>query len=83
MVGSTPPSSPIREPLCAAQAFNTPQVHPTQALADKSRANSAHTSGVLVGLVDGSVRMVTGGVTQPTWQSALMPADGIPLGSDW
>jgi prepilin-type N-terminal cleavage/methylation domain-containing protein len=64
-------------------AYQTPQIQPTQALADKSRANSAHTSVCLVGMADGSVRGVSGGVTQATWQSALIPDDGIPLGSDW
>jgi prepilin-type N-terminal cleavage/methylation domain-containing protein len=39
--------------------------------------------GILVGLGDGSVRMVTASTSVGTWQHAVTPADGIPLGSDW
>ena len=42
-----------------------------------------HTSGCMVGMMDGSTRLVSNGITQLTWQNAITPADGIPLGSDW
>jgi hypothetical protein len=32
---------------------------------------------------DGSVRTVSGVVTQPSWYSAINPADGIPFDSSW
>jgi hypothetical protein len=38
---------------------------------------------VLVGLGDGSVRAVSVSITQATWQNAVDPADGNPLGADW
>ena len=60
-----------------------PQAGVKPALADKALAQSGHTSVVNVGLMDGSVRGVSGGITQPTWQNALTPADGNVLGSDW
>jgi hypothetical protein len=39
--------------------------------------------GTLVGLGDGSVRLVSGGVSQQTWANAVSPNDGNVLGSDW
>jgi prepilin-type N-terminal cleavage/methylation domain-containing protein len=58
-----------------------PGVKPTAA--DKALAQSGHTGAVNVGLLDGSVRGVSSGVSQPTWQTALGPADGLVLGSNW
>ena len=39
--------------------------------------------GALVGLGDGSVRMVSTGISAQTWASAVSPNDGTPLGNDW
>lgn len=39
--------------------------------------------GILVTLGDGSVRQVAPSISQTTWQAALLPADGVPLGPDW
>jgi hypothetical protein len=36
-----------------------------------------------VGLGDGSVRMVSIGVSATTWLNACIPDDGAPLGGDW
>jgi len=38
---------------------------------------------LMVGLMDGSVRAVSQSITATTWNNALMPADGNPLGADW
>jgi len=47
-------------------------------------ALQSHSSGaLLVGLGDGSVRSVSSGVSSATFQAALLPDDGVPLGSDW
>ncbi len=47
-------------------------------------ALQSHASGVLlVGLGDGSVRGVSSGVSSATFRAALLPNDGVPLGSDW
>jgi len=40
-------------------------------------------AGVNVGLADGSVRLVTPGVSGKTWWRALLPDDGLTLGADW
>jgi hypothetical protein len=50
---------------------------------DKSRLQSFHTDAVVVTMGDGSVRLVSGKVSQATWYAAIMPADGNPLGPDW
>jgi type II secretory pathway pseudopilin PulG len=40
-------------------------------------------SYVNVGLADGSVRTVSVKISTTTWQNALCPNDGNPLGADW
>jgi hypothetical protein len=40
-------------------------------------------AGLQVGLGDGSVRMVSTGISQFTWSVAVTPNDGLTLGSDW
>jgi hypothetical protein len=44
---------------------------------------ATYASGLQVGLGDGSVRMVTSGISQATWIRAVSPNDGLTLGSDW
>ncbi|HEV3144772.1 MAG TPA: DUF1559 domain-containing protein [Gemmataceae bacterium] len=41
------------------------------------------TAGCMVGLGDGSVRMVNSSISANTWSYALWPNDGQVLGSDW
>jgi hypothetical protein len=36
-----------------------------------------------VALMDGSVRKITPALSQTTWTYALLPADGLVLGTDW
>jgi prepilin-type N-terminal cleavage/methylation domain-containing protein len=64
-------------------AYNPPQIKPTAAAADKRLAQGIHTGQVMVLLGDGSARGVSSGVTQLTWQNALIPDDGQVLGPDW
>jgi prepilin-type N-terminal cleavage/methylation domain-containing protein len=47
------------------------------------QASSAHTSVVLAGMGDGSVRNLTSGLSPYTYNLALIPNDSMPLGSDW
>jgi type II secretory pathway pseudopilin PulG len=60
-----------------------PQWSPTQARANGYRYQSFNAAGITVGLGDGSVRQVGSDVSQNTWTSAILPDDGVPLGSDW
>jgi prepilin-type N-terminal cleavage/methylation domain-containing protein/prepilin-type processing-associated H-X9-DG protein len=50
---------------------------------DPSRAQSTHSSGMNVGLGDGSVRFVRQDIDATTWARACDPRDGQPNGSDW
>jgi len=50
---------------------------------DPSRGQSGHTSGMNVGLGDGSVRFVAQGISANTWALACDPRDGLPMPSDW
>jgi prepilin-type N-terminal cleavage/methylation domain-containing protein/prepilin-type processing-associated H-X9-DG protein len=47
------------------------------------RAVSPHTGGINVGLGDGSVRFVAGGISASTWFAACTPSGGEILGADW
>jgi prepilin-type N-terminal cleavage/methylation domain-containing protein len=67
-------------------AFNTlalPQMNPPPNACNPCMLNSSTTSGILVGMFDGSVHQASQGVSQSTWQNAVLPADGFPLGADW
>ena len=56
----------------------------TQANAsDRTRVYANHIGSCQVGMADGSVRGVTSGVSQPTWENAIRPDDGNVLGSNW
>ncbi len=46
-------------------------------------ASTGHTSGIMAGLGDGSVRACNQGMSATTWWMALVPDDGYPLPSDW
>ena len=50
---------------------------------DPQRPSSGHTSVILAGLADGSVRSVSSGVSQLTWFLANVPNDGLVMPSDW
>ena len=69
-----------------AMEWKTPQAQPslgTSGTCDPTTANGGHAAGVLVGLGDGSVRLVSAGITQRTWNAVLTPAGGEVLGADW
>jgi prepilin-type N-terminal cleavage/methylation domain-containing protein len=62
------------------------QVNPTPFLSsacDSSRASAGHTGGIQTCLADGSVRLLTQGMSGATWWAACTPAHGEVLGSDW
>jgi prepilin-type N-terminal cleavage/methylation domain-containing protein len=63
--------------------FNVATPTGTQQLCNVARPSTGHPSGALACMGDGSVRTVSGTISQTTWQSAILPRDGIPLGPDW
>jgi prepilin-type N-terminal cleavage/methylation domain-containing protein len=60
-----------------------PQSQPSAAACDPLRPQGLYAGGMMVGLGDGSVRLVNSGVTGLTFSEAIFPNDGQPLGSDW
>jgi prepilin-type N-terminal cleavage/methylation domain-containing protein len=70
---------------------NAPVVMTTQlpdftgnpSLCNPALGQALSSSGIGVGLGDGSVRFVGGGISQATWQNAMLPSDGNILGTDW
>jgi prepilin-type N-terminal cleavage/methylation domain-containing protein len=60
-----------------------PQLQPTTAACDPSRAQGFSAAGAQVGLFDGSARNLGPGVSQSTWWLLILPDDGQPLPADW
>jgi prepilin-type N-terminal cleavage/methylation domain-containing protein len=50
---------------------------------DYRRLQGLHGSSGVVGMLDGSVRIVTSSVSASTWAIVCNPADGLVQGSDW
>ncbi|MFO0936841.1 MAG: DUF1559 domain-containing protein [Gemmataceae bacterium] len=67
----------------ATPFFELPQNKPSIAACDPKRIVSSTSGGVLVLLMDGSVRSVSTNTSAVTWVRALLPNDGGVLGSDW
>jgi prepilin-type N-terminal cleavage/methylation domain-containing protein len=49
---------------------------------DSNRASTGHPGGIMVGMGDGSVRLVAQGTSPNTWWSAFTPSGGEVLGPD-
>jgi prepilin-type N-terminal cleavage/methylation domain-containing protein len=60
-----------------------PQWQPPVGACNTAQVASNSAGGILVALGDGSVRLVSQGISAFTWQNAILPNDGNPLGSDW
>ena len=58
------------------------QIAPTVDACDPGQAQTPHSSGILVGLADGSVRTVSRNVSETTWWATVTPNGGEVLG-DW
>jgi prepilin-type N-terminal cleavage/methylation domain-containing protein/prepilin-type processing-associated H-X9-DG protein len=61
------------------------QIQPTPFLGncDPARPSSPHSGGMNVALADGSVRVLTDGISATTWWAAVTPATGETLPNDW
>jgi prepilin-type N-terminal cleavage/methylation domain-containing protein len=81
-VGDNPNSYVGNNPATSGLGSPTPQIAPNRTVCDPKRVQGFQ-GGIQVGLADGSVRMVSGNVSQATWGRAVEGADGLPLGSDW
>jgi prepilin-type N-terminal cleavage/methylation domain-containing protein len=90
VVGAPWPTPGWGHPLPAPPAVNgaAPNIVPQFNITNSLNCvfywpSSAHTGALLVGLGDGSVRLVSQGISQPTFNIAMVPNDGLPLPSDW
>jgi type II secretory pathway pseudopilin PulG len=59
------------------------QVRPDPENCDPTRASTAHSAGIVVGLVDGHVRTIAPSISNATWWAACTPSAGDDLGADW
>jgi prepilin-type N-terminal cleavage/methylation domain-containing protein len=82
MCGS-PPTWPAYFTMASYPSLDLPQTAPNPSACDPMRLQSPYAGGILVGLGDGSVRMVSSGVSQYSWNLALNPADGLTFDSSW
>jgi type II secretory pathway pseudopilin PulG len=59
------------------------EIHPQVGKASCYVPQAYSNAGCQVGMFDGSGRLVSTAVGGTTWWRALLPNDGLPLGSDW
>jgi prepilin-type N-terminal cleavage/methylation domain-containing protein len=67
-------------------SWKLPQAAPTVGATgscDPLTASSPHTSGVMVAMGDGTVRLVAPSLTMKTWNAVLSPTANDTVGSDW
>jgi prepilin-type N-terminal cleavage/methylation domain-containing protein len=62
---------------------NLPQISIIPLQANPLQINSAHTAVTLLGMGDGTVRPLNQSTSLLTFQEAVVPDDGNPLGQDW
>jgi hypothetical protein len=60
-----------------------PQAKPSPDNCNPCMLQGPNAGGALVGLGDGSVRLVSTGISAQTWAYAVSPSDGNVLGNDW
>ena len=65
-------------PLARTQA----QCSSTVECCDQWRAQTPH-AAMTIGMADGSVRSVSRGISQDTWNRVMQPRDGQAIGEDW
>jgi prepilin-type N-terminal cleavage/methylation domain-containing protein len=70
-------------PKTFAPPAAAPQLHPLVKNCNPENLQAMDTGGTLVGLADGSVRIVSTSISGTTYYAALFPNDGMVLGPDW
>ncbi len=61
----------------------SPVTAPVTGYCNPYQVQSNTDGGILVSTFDGSVHLIGQGISQPTWQNAILGNDGSVLGSDW
>jgi prepilin-type N-terminal cleavage/methylation domain-containing protein len=82
-LGGYPATVPAAPMLGAMGPIPLPQIAPNTANCDPTLLQSPYTGGIQVGMGDGSVRIVSSGVSQYSWQLAITPNDGAVFDSTW
>jgi prepilin-type N-terminal cleavage/methylation domain-containing protein len=81
---NTPPADyPINRTTGVSRYMTLPQVKPTQQECDPTRLQAMSSGGMLVVMMDGSVRSVGTSVDVQTLARAVTPNDGLVLGGNW
>ena len=78
--GGYDPNPPPGYPLTY---ITLPQAAPSELRCDPTRLQAHTAAGIQVLLMDGHVRTVSAGITPLTGLAAILPNDGVTLGSDW
>ena len=63
--------------------LSLPQFQPPIPSSNVNQLQGFYAAGIMVGLADGSVRLVNSSISAGTWASTVQPNDGVPLGPDW
>jgi prepilin-type N-terminal cleavage/methylation domain-containing protein len=78
-----PVDYPIHPTTGESRYMTAIQSRPTVAQCEPSRLQAMSGGGMLVGLMDGSVRSVSTGISTHVLARAIVPDDGLVLGNDW
>jgi len=81
--GNPPKDYPINKSTGVSKYMTAIQVTPTQQQCDPTRLQALSAGGMLVVMMDGSVRSVSPSVSVQTLARAVTPNDGLILGNDW
>jgi prepilin-type N-terminal cleavage/methylation domain-containing protein len=78
-----PADYPINPATGTSRYMTSIQLTPSLKQCDPTRLQAMFPGGMLVGMMDGSVRSVSPGTSTTTLARAFVPNDGFVLGSDW
>lgn len=59
------------------------QPSPFEGNCDPTRASTSHPGGIVIGMVDGSARIMAASISGETWWAALTPSGDDLQGTDW
>jgi prepilin-type N-terminal cleavage/methylation domain-containing protein len=82
MCGS-PPTWPAYFDSMSFPMLDLPQIGPNMNNCNSMLLQSPYAAGMMAGLGDGSVRLISSGISQYSWNLALNPADGMTFDNSW
>jgi len=78
-----PPTWPYYYTPAYYLSLPLPQLAPNPAACDPMMLQSPYVGGMLAGMGDASVRMISSGVSSYSWNLALNPSDGLTFDNSW